>query len=139
MSVYLMAPWDLIQATVMLPNPQLGDLNQKQHQVNIRNSIDGTFYSYVKSSKVYTSTEGGFAELDRHKLSWEFKLRRGKADELLAFVEAYYGYKWRVIDWNERTYCMNMTNDPVEFTCMNKAGIYSVRLELQGELVQEPS
>lgn len=134
--IYLQAPWDLIQTTTMLPNPQLGDLRNKVLSVNIRNAIDGTFYSYKKSNKTYFNN----TTFDRYKLIWEFKLHRGKADELKAFVEAYSGQVWRVTDWKERVYRVFLVNDPVDFTCLTGDGLHMVRLELEGErIVREPN
>lgn len=127
--IYLMAPWDLIQTTTMLPNPELGDHRSKVLNVNVRNSIDGTFYSYKKSNITYISGQG----YHRYRLIWEFKLRRGKADELKSFIEAYSGHRWRVIDWKERIYRVHLVNDPVDFTCLLGNGLHLVRLELEGE------
>lgn len=136
MAVYLMAPWGLEQTTVMLPNPQLGDLRNKILHVNIRNSIDGTLYSYKKSNTYYYNGQ----VYDKYKLSWEFLLRRGKADELFEFVRAYSGYKWRVIDWKERVYIVDLLNDPVDFDYISSSGIHSVRLDLEGpRIVLEPN
>lgn len=133
--IYLMAPWNLIQTTTMLPNPDLGDLRNKVLSVNIRNSINGTFYSYKKSNKTYFNG----LSYDRYRVTWEFKLRRGKTDELKAFIETYSGYEWRVVDWKERVYKMNLINDPVDFTCLTGDGLHVVRLELEGiKMAAEP-
>lgn len=129
-----MAPWDLIQTTTMLPDPQLGDLRSKILSVNIRNAINGNFYSYKKSNTTYVLDDNNeMQKLDRYRLIWEFKLRRGKADELKAFIETYSGYRWRVVDWMERVYRVYLVNDPVDFTCLTGDGLHIVRLELEGE------
>jgi len=129
-----MAPWDLIQTTTMLPDPQLGDLRSKILSVNIRNAINGNFYSYKKSNTTYVRDDNNeMQKLDRYRLIWEFKLRRGKADELKAFIETYSGYRWRVVDWMERVYRVYLVNDPVDFTCLTGDGLHIVRLELEGE------
>lgn len=138
--IYLMAPWELIQTTTMLPNPDLGDLRSKVLSVNIRNTINGTFYSYKKSNATYiTNPNNTVSKYDRYRLIWEFKLRRGKADELKAFIETYSGYAWRVVDWKERVYRVHLINDPVDFTCITGDGLHVVRLELEGyRYVAEP-
>lgn len=122
MSVYLSAPWDLIQATIRLPSPQVGNLRNNQLDVAIRNSMNGTLYSYVKSS-------------DRLKFAWDLFLTRQKALELEYFIEYYDEYEWRVTDWEENVYRMYLINDPFDFTRISKDELTTVRLELEGFLI----
>lgn len=119
MAVYLQAPWDLIQTTMLLPSPGLGNTKELAIETTIRNSVNGTLYSYNKTN-------------DRVKLSWDFTLRRGKAEELKAFMESYYGVEWRVTDWDEKVYKMYLVNNPLDLTFINRAGMVNVKLELEG-------
>lgn len=119
MSVWFQAPWDLIQATVQLPSPQQGDLTNNQSEVNIRNSMNGTLYSYVKST-------------NRVKKTWDFLITRQKSLELEQFIEHYSELELRVIDWNEYVYRFFIINNPIDFTRISKDNFTNVRLELEG-------
>lgn len=119
MAIYLSAPWDLIQATIMLPSPQIGNLENNQLDVAIRNSMNGTLYSYIKST-------------DRVKKSWDFFLTRQKSLELEYFIEYYDHLQWRVFDWENRVYRMNLINDPFDLTRVSRGELTTIRLELEG-------
>lgn len=119
MAVYLQAPWDLIQTTTMLPNPQIGNTKELAIETTIRNSTNGELYSYNKTN-------------DRVKLVWDFNLRRGKAEELKMFLQSYFGIEWRVTDWNDTPYRVYLVNNPLDLTFTNGQGLTVVKLELEG-------
>lgn len=118
MSVWIQAPWDLVQTTTQLPSPNLGNLKNNAINVNIRNSIDGTIYSYVRTN-------------DRKVMAWDFVLTRAKALELQMFVEAYNDIEWRVTTWEEEVYRCFLISDP-DFTQVLKNDVTQVRLEFEG-------
>jgi hypothetical protein len=123
MSVYLQAPHPVIQATVMLPSPTLGDEVAPQSALTIVNAMDGTLYSYVKSN-------------DRLKLTWEFNaLTLQKAVELKEFIDTYLEYDWRVIDSGERVYVAKLVNLPVTFSTIGNGEYRTVRLEFEGKQI----
>lgn len=117
--IYLQAPWDLIQTTTLLPNPRLGNTTELAIETVVRNSTDGTLYSYNKTNQ-------------RVKLVYDFDLKRGKAEELKMFLQSYYGEYWRLTDWLENVYKVNLVNNPLDFTFVNAAGLTVVKLELEG-------
>lgn len=119
MSVFLSAPWDLIQATTQLPSPQFGDPTNNQSEITVRNSMNGVIYSYVKST-------------DRVKRVWDFILTRDKSYELEEFMKYYSDKELRVTDWDENVYRMYVTNNPIDFTRVSKGNLTNVRLELEG-------
>ncbi len=118
MSVFLQAPWDLIQTTIKLPSPNLGNLKNRVLSVNIRNSISGVIYSYVKTNP-------------RVKLSWDFYLDFDKAHELQLFVETYNDIEWRVTTWEEEVFKAILINDP-DFSRVARGDRTQVRLEFEG-------
>lgn len=123
MTCYLQAPHSLIQTTIMLPSPQLGDAVMPQSEVTISNSMSGQVYSYVKSN-------------DRLKIIWEFNaLTLEKATELREFIDTYLNYSWRAVDHIDRVYVVNLVNVPVEFTSVSRGEYRSCRLEMEGKQV----
>lgn len=117
--IYLQAPWDLVQATIMLPNPQLGNLFNNDIDVNIRNSMSGEIYSYIKTN-------------DQVKISWDLLLTREKSLELETFIEYYCSYEWRIIDHFDRSYRMFLMNEPFDVNRIKRGELTSVKLELEG-------
>lgn len=119
-SVYLQAPHELIQATIRLPTPRLGDSVSPNPIVTVRNAMDGTIYSYVKSSESLV-------------IVWEFEsLTREKAQELEEFIKVYFTEKWRIIDHDDRVYVVRLINLPVEFPTIGNGEYRKAKLEFEG-------
>jgi hypothetical protein len=116
--VTLQAPYDLIQATILLPSANLGDTISPQIKVNIRNSMSGKIYSTIKTNS-------------RYKLEMDFSLTNAKARELDMFIQYYNSLPWRLYDWNDTLYKVYLTTNPVSLT---PVGLNSVnaRLEFEG-------
>ena len=117
--MYLSAPWDLIQATTMLPNPELGNLVNNQIEVQARNSMNNTLYTYIKSN-------------DREKLVYDIRLTRAKSLELETFIDYYIAQEYRLIDYDDVSYRVFLTNNPFEFTRQYFNNETVVRLEFEG-------
>lgn len=119
-SVYLQAPHELIQATIRLPTPRLGDSVTPTPIVTVSNAMDGTIYSYVKDSQTLN-------------IVWEFdSLSREKAQELEEFIKAYLTENWRIVDHQDRVYVVKLTNIPVDFTSIGLGEYRKVKLEFEG-------
>lgn len=121
MTITFQAPYDLIQATIQLPSANLGDYIAPQAKTIIRNSMDGTLYSTVKTN-------------NRIKFDWDISLTNAKARELDQFIAAYNSYYWRVYDWNENMYRAVLLTNPIQFTPVSKNSV-NVRLEFEGALI----
>lgn len=121
MTIDIQAPFDLIQTTMRLPSPNLGDHISPQIKVNVRNSYDGTIYSTIKTN-------------NRVKLEWEFNLTNAKVRELNEFILAYNTEYWRIYDWNETCYKVILVTNPIPTTPVGRNSV-NVRLELEGTIV----
>ena len=117
MSVRLMAPLPALQTTTVLPNPKLGDVTKRQHQIDIFRAIDGSKRTSVKSNA-------------RRQLTYDFELDRMKAAELEAFVKAYFASKIRLVNHEDEVFDGYITNNPIEFA---RAGRHNVSVHLQFE------
>lgn len=118
-SAYLQAPSELIQATIQLPPQKFGDSIEPVIVMNAKNSMNGTLYTYIKTS-------------ENVKIVWEFLLTEQKAIELEEFIKAYLTYNWRAIDSEDRVYIVKLTNVPIEFTTVGKSEFKRVHLEFEG-------
>lgn len=118
MGLLLQAPYQLIQTTVLLPSPELGDYISPQVKVNIRNSENGVIYSTVKSN-------------NKVKFEWDFRLTPAKARELRLFIDNYNALDWRITTWEDELYKMKLLTNPVEFTPVS-AYTTITRLEFEG-------
>lgn len=122
MSTYIMAPHDIAETVTKLPSPQLSDYFGDAHKISVRNSENGTLYSYVKR---------GY----RVKFAYEFNLSNAKALELKLFIEKYGSVRWRLIDHREVNYIVHLTTNPVEFKHIRNNERQFVRLEFEGTVL----
>lgn len=84
--ITLQAPYGTPVVTTLLPNPQSSDSEAVDHQVNFRRAMNGTRYSYVKSSEV-------------RRLNYSFEsVGRGKLIELQEFFKAHAADEIRLVD-----------------------------------------
>ena len=120
MSVYLQAPHELIQTSIELPSPNLGDTYNPASEVVIRNAMSGKLYSYTKSN-------------NRIEFSWDFNLAKEKAIELEEFIKVYSAENIRIIDWRERVYLVKLVNLPVDFAAIAINERQQIRLQFEGE------
>jgi hypothetical protein len=98
----LSAPYPSQQTTTILPNPQLGNSEANTGTITRKVAVDGTRYTYVRSS-------------DRRKFTWSFRLTRNKALELVAFIKAYHTSAVRVEDHSGRVIIGVFRTNPFEF------------------------
>lgn len=95
----LQAPYELIQATIFLPEPEYSNSEALSTQLIIRRSMSGKPYSYPKSD-------------GKIKLSFSLILTREKSAELVEFVSAYSGYNWKLTDHKEKYWKVILLNEP---------------------------
>lgn len=128
------APHPNIQNTIVVPEPILNNQEQLLSERDYRIMMNKTVYSYVK-------------RLSDSKFSYSFRLTRPKSIEVIAFVEAYIGLLWRIVDHHENEILAYCTSDPKTLTAVRGVGgscvidNYSMNegltldLEFEGEMV----
>ncbi len=113
---------------MLLPNPVFGDSEAPRDTVQIRRAMDGTMYSYVRT------TEG------RRELQFELNLTRLKALELVAFMRSYHASVIELTDTLGQIWIGNFTNEATEIENSERAEdkpgreLTTVRLTFEGVL-----
>lgn len=117
--IILQAPHELIQVTTLLPSPEFSDLQNTRGEINIKRSIGGQKYTYVKAK-------------GRRKLTYSFVLTRLKAAELQNFLSLFVASKIRLTNHKNEIWVVNLMNDPFDFVRKAKGEITQVGLEFEG-------
>lgn len=129
MSYKFQAPLPALQTTTLLPNPEFGDSENLAGTVEIKRSMNGEIYSYVKSRD------------GRQKFIWEFRLTRHKALELREFFNAYHSSDIRITTTDGSILTGKFTSNPFEFETVNRSlfspGREMVRLQIEFEGIQD--
>ena len=95
--------------TTLLPNPDLNNSEAVRDQATIRQSMNGTFYSYVKKTNL--------RELN---FTWSH-VGRGKMVEVQQFLKAFAGEKIMLTDpYDEKFKCV-FTSDALTFTTASRS------------------
>lgn len=106
----------------MLPNPSFSDAQGHDVAVNHRRSMDGTSYTYTKTSGKY-------------KLTYSFEnISRAKALEIEEFILAFSGEKIRLTNFKNEIWEVVILNVPVTVE-VNGVDRCSFTLELLGRQV----
>jgi len=121
----IQAPVPNIETTTVLPSPKFSDSQSPQNEVDVKQSMNGTLYSYVKSNA-------------RHQLRYDLTLSRMKALELRAFIQSYYRAKIRLTNHLGEVWDGYLTSNPFEFNGAAR-GVTTITLEFEGILVQPVS
>lgn len=117
--IKLEAPYPLYQTTTILPNPDFNDSEALTDEINIRRSMNGTLYTYVKTKN------------QRRKLVFALRLDRMKGLELRAFLRAYYRSKIKLTDHLDQIWLGNITSNP--FALETGSGErQTIQLEFEG-------
>lgn len=142
----MMAPYGAPMMLTLLKNPELGNEESADVVVGHRKAMDGTRYSYVKTS-------------DKVQLNWSWRhVDRGKLIEVEEFVRAFTGEEIQLVDWNGDVWRARLLTTPSDFEinvrsspCLpgnNEAGDFTLRFlarrltpnvygECDGDLVHE--
>jgi hypothetical protein len=96
--IILKAPYPVFVCTIVLPNPKLGDSNTVIREVALQRSIDGTPYSYIKTSSSV-------------RLLYQIELTRAKSLEFEDFVSTYGGVHWHLTDHKNVKYDVIMISE----------------------------
>lgn len=100
--VLLQAPFDLIQTSVVLPNPLLDDNEGLVSNLTLRRSMNNVARTYVKTSK-------------NRRLRYTFVMNRLKALELQAFCNSYNGADIKMINWKGELWKVKLITNPIDF------------------------
>jgi hypothetical protein len=110
------------ETVTYLPNPEFGDSEDLQNEMNKTRAIDGTLYTYVK-----TTTS--------RRLTFSFKLTREKAMELYYFFLAYTTSIVSLTDHNGIEWSGKFTSNPFEFTNFSVNEQQEIQFEFIGAKV----
>lgn len=87
-----MIEFQVMNKSIQLPNPDFGDQTVPVSELDIKESMDGEVYTYVR--RVPT----------RKRMVMTFFLLRMKSLELVEFVRNYAGQKWKFINFEGTVY-----------------------------------
>jgi len=122
------APWPGATSTLILPNPELNDGENLSVAVTTKRAMDGTLYTYVKTS-------------GQTVLLWDFRLTLKKLRELRGFLLEHYDSQWRVKDYRGDYWLVKLLRNPIEMISRGREMVangrerWSVTLELEGQQV----
>lgn len=127
----LQAPIPTLTTTTILPSPREGDSEAHRPSLDIKQSMNGVKYCYVKSNS-------------RSKLQYNLTLSRMKALELEAFIKAYYRAKIRLTNHKGEVWSVNFTVNPFEFSGVSRSSdpggsSVDVSLEFEGTILTSVS
>jgi hypothetical protein len=106
------------QTTTVLPDPEWSNSEALASEINIRRSINGLKYSYIKQKS-------------RRKLIFNFNLTEPKAQELRSFLHSYLDSEIKLIDHNDIIWIGIITNNPFEFSS-TLPDYRNIQLEFEG-------
>lgn len=127
--IILQAPLPNLQTTTVLPSSQFSDSQSPRLKIDMKQSMNGTLYSYVKSNA-------------RQKLQYPITLSRMKALELRAFILAYYRAGIRLTNHLNEVWDVKFTANPFEFSGKSRSSdpgneAVDITLEFEGTLVSQ--
>lgn len=109
--------------TIILPCPLFGDSQAPQHEINLKRTMTGDTFTYVKKTKA-------------QKLTYSFDLWSNKYLELRQFYIDFSSEVMTLQNHHAETWLVNILNNPLEFSnderWMKKGERYSVTLEFEG-------
>jgi hypothetical protein len=123
--IKLEAPLPAVQTISILPDPQSNDSEALLHRVDTKRAMDGTKYTYVN-------------QVDRRRLTYEFRLTRMKALELRAFIQSYFDSEIKLTNHKDEVWHLKFVNNPFEFSTAGRAAgspggeIQSIQLQFEG-------
>ena len=106
--VLFQAPFELIQTSVILPNPLLDDNEGLISSLITRRSMDNILRTYVQTTK-------------NRRLRYTFVLNRLKALELEAFFDAYNGTSIKMLNWKGEIWRVKLITNPIDFVQTRRA------------------
>lgn len=109
--------------TVILPCPQFGDSQARQSTINLKRTMTGETYTYVRRTEL-------------QKLKYSFQVGTYKAIELKQFLLDHCHEIITLINHKGETWYVNLSNNPFEFTAserwQHKGERHDITLEFEG-------
>lgn len=103
------APYPTLKVTVVMPNAQFEDGRAPESSVDVKRSMVGDTFTYVKTS-------------DRQQLRLRYTLTKMKALELQAFIRIYYRAEWRIGLHDNTTWIGSLAVNPFDGRTTQRAG-----------------
>jgi len=100
--VLMQAPWPRIEASIVLPAPELDDKENNVSDMLVKRAMDGTRRVYVKRS---TS----------RRLAYTFDMTRQKGLELEEFLTTYNAEHIRMQNWKGEIWDVQLLTNPLDF------------------------
>ncbi len=109
--------------SIILPCPQFGDSNTYSGTINLKRTMTGDTFTYVR-------------KVDLEKLKYTFHMGTNKAIELKDFLLNFSDKQITLINWLGETWIVNLANNPYQFNAagrwQNKGERYEISLEFEG-------
>ena len=112
MSFLLQAPYPLLQSSLLLPSPRLGNQQNLASSVQSIRSMNGVLYTYIKPKR------------SRMVYQWDFLGTKDKGRETVEFVNDYAGGLVKITDHEEVQRIGYITINPIELSGNGRAGGY---------------
>jgi len=123
------APYPALTTTTQLPNPKFGDTEGILASFDMKRTMSGQKYTYVKPR-------------GRMKMLWSFDLARKKAQELRELYNAYNSSQVKITDHIGNTYVGYFTSNPFEFESVARhsarAGYSAQQIQVEFEGTLQP-
>jgi len=118
--VVLEAPFEAIDAVIILPNPLHTDTENLISSINLRRSMNNKKYTYVKSS-------------DNRILRYTFTLNRNKALELQDFFRFYNANFMKMSNWKGEIWKVQLKTNPIDFSQVTRYSPTGARVDVNLE------
>lgn len=108
---------------ITLPQPLLGDSEGTLGTINLKRTMDGGTFTYVRRSS-------------SRELKYKFEISRAKAFEMRNFVQNSLSKKITLTNWKGEVWYGNLMNNPFDLTAESYAGpcgeTYQIDVDFQG-------
>lgn len=102
------APWPIVQSICILPSPEFENTGRLNSDVQLKKSMTGTVYTYVKRP-------------DDQSFNFSFNLLSEKAREFLEFMETYIADQWKIVTHNGETIIGYLITNPSTLSTNGRA------------------
>ena len=110
MSFVIQGPYPLMQSTLLLPSPKIGNQKNLASSVQVLRTMDGSVSTFVKPKR------------ERKVRQWDFVTTKDKVREAIQFVEQYSGGLLRITDHNGESVVGYTTINPLDVSGQGRAG-----------------